>query len=175
MNHLLKQAIISLLMLSLGGLFFGINHASHTHSQQLAAARQAKVARAQSQSVAKVKAASSSQAQSASMSTALRQASSSAKVVAASKRAKAESKATLKSKAKSTTKAKVVKPAAPAKPKATVQPQPDTTQTGTIVGNTRSRIYHVPGQRGYHISGANQITFTTEAAAQAAGYRRSLR
>lgn len=44
-----------------------------------------------------------------------------------------------------------------------------------IVGNRNSKIYHVPGQAGYHMSGANAIYFNTEEEAIAAGYRKSLR
>jgi hypothetical protein len=45
----------------------------------------------------------------------------------------------------------------------------------TIIGNSRSMIYHVPGQAGYHMSSANAVYFSSEAQAQAAGYRKSLR
>ncbi|MGJ5608075.1 sunset domain-containing protein [Latilactobacillus sakei] len=44
-----------------------------------------------------------------------------------------------------------------------------------IVGNTRSHIYHVPGQATYHMSSANMITFPNEQAAIVAGYRKSER
>lgn len=50
-----------------------------------------------------------------------------------------------------------------------------TTNQGVIVGNTRSHIYHVPGQATYHMSSANMITFPNEQAAIAAGYRKSER
>lgn len=50
-----------------------------------------------------------------------------------------------------------------------------TTGGATIIGNTRSKIYHVPGQAGYHMSSSNAITFQSEQEAQAAGYRKSLR
>ncbi|MDA5388556.1 DNA/RNA non-specific endonuclease [Loigolactobacillus backii] len=46
---------------------------------------------------------------------------------------------------------------------------------GEIIGNLNSHIYHVPGQSGYHMNAANAIYFNTEAEAQAAGYRKSLR
>ncbi len=51
----------------------------------------------------------------------------------------------------------------------------DANAQGTIVGNSRSMIYHVPGQRGYRMNSENAVYFNTEAEAQAAGYRRSLR
>lgn len=50
-----------------------------------------------------------------------------------------------------------------------------TKDSGQIVGNRNSKIYHVPGQAGYHMSGANAIYFNTEEEAIAAGYRKSLR
>lgn len=46
---------------------------------------------------------------------------------------------------------------------------------GLIIGNKRSKIYHVPGQAGYHMSSSNIVYFKTEAQAKAAGYRKSLR
>lgn len=36
-------------------------------------------------------------------------------------------------------------------------------------------IYHVPGQRGYRMNSENAVYFNSEAEAQAAGYRKSLR
>ncbi|MDN6636460.1 MAG: DNA-entry nuclease, partial [Lacticaseibacillus paracasei] len=45
----------------------------------------------------------------------------------------------------------------------------------TIIGNSRSKIYHVPGQAGYHMNSANAVYFNSEADAQAAGYRKALR
>ena len=51
----------------------------------------------------------------------------------------------------------------------------DANAQGTIVGNSRSMIYHVPGQRGYRMNSENAVYFNTEDEAQAAGYRRSLR
>ncbi|MDE3314895.1 DNA-entry nuclease [Lacticaseibacillus zeae] len=65
---------------------------------------------------------------------------------------------------------------------ATTQQQAPTNQgdmntgdQGTIVGNSRSKIYHVPGQAGYRMNSANAVYFNTEAEAQAAGYRKALR
>ena len=46
---------------------------------------------------------------------------------------------------------------------------------GLIVGNSRSKIYHTPDQQGYHMNSANAVYFNSEAEAQAAGYRTSLR
>jgi micrococcal nuclease len=48
-------------------------------------------------------------------------------------------------------------------------------RTGQIKGNTRSLIYHVPGGAYYAVTRASVRCFDSEAAAQAAGYRRSLR
>lgn len=50
-----------------------------------------------------------------------------------------------------------------------------TDQAGVIVGNARSKIYHTPDQQGYHMNSANVVYFNSEAEAQAAGYRKSLR
>lgn len=44
-----------------------------------------------------------------------------------------------------------------------------------IIGNSRSHIYHVPGQAGYHMNSANAVYFNSEADAIAAGYRKSER
>lgn len=46
---------------------------------------------------------------------------------------------------------------------------------GKIIGNVNSKIYHVPGQASYRMNSANAVYFASEAAAQAAGYRRSKR
>lgn len=46
---------------------------------------------------------------------------------------------------------------------------------GLIVGNARTKIYHTPDQQGYHMNSANAVYFHSEAEAQAAGYRKSLR
>lgn len=51
----------------------------------------------------------------------------------------------------------------------------DTAQNGRIIGNSRSKIYHVETQHNYHMSGKNVVTFSSEAEAQAAGYRKSMR
>ncbi|MEE6716968.1 DNA-entry nuclease [Schleiferilactobacillus harbinensis] len=51
----------------------------------------------------------------------------------------------------------------------------NTTETGTIVGNVNSKIYHVPGQAGYRMNSANAVHFNTEQAAINAGYRKALR
>lgn len=50
-----------------------------------------------------------------------------------------------------------------------------TSTTSRIVGNRRSKIYHVPGQAGYHMNSSNAVYFRTEAEAKRAGYRRALR
>lgn len=44
-----------------------------------------------------------------------------------------------------------------------------------VVGNKRSKIYHVMSGENYHISSSNAVYFPSEAAARAAGYRKSLR
>nr|WP_087301192.1 DNA/RNA non-specific endonuclease [Lactobacillus gallinarum] len=44
-----------------------------------------------------------------------------------------------------------------------------------VVGNKRSKIYHVMNGENYHISSSNAVYFPSEAAARAAGYRKSLR
>lgn len=44
-----------------------------------------------------------------------------------------------------------------------------------VVGNKRSKIYHVMSGENYHISNSNAVYFPSEAAARAAGYRKSLR
>lgn len=49
----------------------------------------------------------------------------------------------------------------------------NTADSGTIVGNSRSHIYHVPGQRGYNMNSNNAVYFKTEQDAINAGYRRS--
>ena len=51
----------------------------------------------------------------------------------------------------------------------------ETDQQGTIVGNSRTMVYHTPDQQGYHMNSANAVYFNTEAEAQAAGYRKSAR
>lgn len=50
--------------------------------------------------------------------------------------------------------------------------------TGTsnlIIGNKNTKIYHISGQTGYHMSANNAVYFNTESEAQAAGYRKSYR
>lgn len=44
-----------------------------------------------------------------------------------------------------------------------------------VVGNKRSKIYHVMNGQNYHMSSSNAVYFKSEAAARAAGYRKSLR
>lgn len=51
----------------------------------------------------------------------------------------------------------------------------NTGDTGTIVGNVNSHIYHVPGQAGYNMNSANAVYFHSEQEAINAGYRRSKR
>jgi micrococcal nuclease len=50
----------------------------------------------------------------------------------------------------------------------------DPGQRGTVIGNTRSRIYHLPGQDGYNkVREKNRIYFPTEEEAQKAGFRKA--
>ena len=51
----------------------------------------------------------------------------------------------------------------------------NTANSGKIVGNRNSKIYHVPGQAGYRMNSANAVYFDSEAEAKAAGYRKALR
>lgn len=51
----------------------------------------------------------------------------------------------------------------------------ETDQQGTIVGNSRTMVYHTPDQHGYRMNSANAVYFKSEADAQAAGYRKSLK
>lgn len=44
-----------------------------------------------------------------------------------------------------------------------------------VIGNKKSKIYHVMNGANYQISNANAVYFPSEAAAKAAGYRKSLR
>ncbi len=46
---------------------------------------------------------------------------------------------------------------------------------GTIVGNSNSKIYHVPGQAGYHMNSVNAVYFNSEQDAINAGYRKAKR
>lgn len=49
------------------------------------------------------------------------------------------------------------------------------TKSGPVIGNRNSKIYHVANGANYHISPKNAVYFNSEAAARAAGYRKSLR
>ena len=51
----------------------------------------------------------------------------------------------------------------------------DTAQTGQIIGNRNSKIYHVPGQAGYRMNSANAVYFNSEQDAINAGYRKAKR
>lgn len=76
--------------------------------------------------------------------------------------------------AKKSAKKTVVKKAA-AKKSTSSKKKIKTSTTGRIVGNRRSKIYHVPGQAGYHMNSANAVYFRTETEAKRAGYRRAPR
>jgi deoxyribonuclease-1 len=63
-------------------------------------------------------------------------------------------------------------------PRATTAAQPtlaSTTKAGLIIGNRKSQVYHLSmGCPSYdQVSAKNQITFDSESAAQAAGYRKA--
>ena len=50
----------------------------------------------------------------------------------------------------------------------------DPDRRGTVIGNSRSRIYHLPGQDGYDkVREKNRIYFPTEEEARKAGYRKA--
>jgi len=50
----------------------------------------------------------------------------------------------------------------------------DPARRGTVIGNIRSHIYHLPGQYGYdRVQEKNRIYFPTEEEAQKAGYRKA--
>ncbi len=49
----------------------------------------------------------------------------------------------------------------------------NTSDTGDIVGNSNSHIYHMPGQRGYNMNSSNAVHFKTEQDAINAGYRKA--
>lgn len=51
----------------------------------------------------------------------------------------------------------------------------NTATAGRIVGNRNTKIYHVPGQADYRMSSKNAVYFSSEAQAQAAGYRKAKR
>ncbi|MDN5951853.1 MAG: DNA-entry nuclease, partial [Loigolactobacillus coryniformis] len=65
--------------------------------------------------------------------------------------------------------------AAPTTSSSATTGQISTDEQGQIVGNVNSKIYHTPDQAGYNMNAANAVHFNTEAEAQAAGYRKSLR
>lgn len=51
----------------------------------------------------------------------------------------------------------------------------NTSDSGKIVGNINSHIYHVPGQSGYNMNSSNAVYFNSEQEAINAGYRRAKR
>lgn len=61
----------------------------------------------------------------------------------------------------------------PAKKAASTTKRGGTNQV--LVGNRRTKKYHLAGQENYHISPANRVYFHSEAEAIAAGYTKSLR
>lgn len=56
---------------------------------------------------------------------------------------------------------------------ATVGQNIDSNTTGTIVGNSSTSVYHLPGQRSYKINTENLVYFKTEQDAINVGYTRS--
>ncbi|WP_308003554.1 hypothetical protein [uncultured Lactococcus sp.] len=50
-----------------------------------------------------------------------------------------------------------------------------TKDQGAIIGNSKSKIYHLPGQAGYHMNSSNAVYFDSEEQAIAAGYHKSKR
>jgi hypothetical protein len=130
-------------------------------SQQTATSDQLD-AQASSQAAATSKAASASQASSqsesrASAKSASREAASQAAAAKASSRVASSSATTQSSHARHT------------------RGNLTTGKDGQIIGNKNSKIYHVPGQSGYHMNSSNAVYFQTEAQAKAAGYRKALR
>ena len=51
----------------------------------------------------------------------------------------------------------------------------NTADSGDIIGNSNTHVYHVPGQAGYNMNSANAVHFSSEQEAINAGYRRSKR
>ena len=51
----------------------------------------------------------------------------------------------------------------------------NTSETGKVVGNKRTRVYHMPDQSGYNMSSKNAVYFSTEQEAINAGYRQAKR
>lgn len=96
---------------------------------------------------------------------------STAKADKASSAAQASRRAASKAAASSSTATSHATQTSRAKPKRDLE----TDKAGTIVGNKNSKIYHTPDQAGYHMNSANAVYFKSEAAAQAAGYRKALR
>jgi len=59
------------------------------------------------------------------------------------------------------------------RPKATGIPTNKSGTEGRIIGNRRTHVYHMPGDRGALPADKNHVYFATEAKAVAAGYRRA--
>ncbi|WP_057894884.1 SLAP domain-containing protein [Lacticaseibacillus brantae] len=51
----------------------------------------------------------------------------------------------------------------------------NTAGSSSILGDSQTKIYHLPTQKNYQIRNDHLVRFSSEAAARAAGYRRSLR
>lgn len=51
----------------------------------------------------------------------------------------------------------------------------NTSDSGQIVGNSNTHVYHVPGQAGYRMNSSNAVYFNSEQDAINAGYRRAKR
>ena len=50
-----------------------------------------------------------------------------------------------------------------------------TAQSGKIIGNSKTHIYHTPDQHNYKISLENEVIFNNEQNTINAGYRKALR
>ncbi|USS93957.1 hypothetical protein M8332_05825 [Fructilactobacillus ixorae] len=68
------------------------------------------------------------------------------------------------------------KPAtATSEPSTNDKPDPQPNSAVTIIGNSRTLVYHTPDQSNYHINSGNIVSFDSEAEAQAAGYHKATR
>ncbi|MFC6293959.1 hypothetical protein ACFQH1_01740 [Lactiplantibacillus daoliensis] len=93
---------------------------------------------------------------------------------------KAEPKTTASSTSSATNTASTDSAAATSAPQPETKATPATQKSGAektavIWGNPKSKIYHVPGQHNYRNPHGNGVQFNSEAEAQAAGYRRSMK
>nr|WP_272845054.1 DNA-entry nuclease [Liquorilactobacillus mali] len=144
--------------------------AAKSESESIAASESASVASSESESESLASSSSIAQSSSIAASVASSQSTASSQSVASSI-ATSQSVAASSSRAAATSKATVAQTT-------NNNGGGDDLYTGTsgkIIGNSQSHIYHVPGQAGYHMNSSNAVYFNSEADAQAAGYRKSLR